>query len=332
MEILSGATSLPGVKAGHYTDSRRPTGCTVLLFEDGATASVDVRGGGPGTRETDLLLPVSTVSQIHGLVLSGGSAFGLDSAGGVMRYLAERDVGFRLGSRVVPIVPAAVLYDLAVGEGDIYPDAAAGYAACQCAAAFDELAEGSMGVGAGATVGKMFGMQAAMKAGIGISSVRLEQTDIIVAALVAVNAIGDVYAARSPTILAGARAMQPGHFLNSMESLLRSPEAVGKHLFSTNTTIGAILTNAAFDKAQLQKIAQMGHDGLARTINPVHTPYDGDTLFAVSCGNQAASVSAGLVGAVAAEVVAQAVERAVSQARGLPGLPCAAQWGLPGAD
>lgn len=314
------------VAIGHDTDTRRPTGCTVFLFSQGACASADIRGGAPGTRETALLEPVNTVSKIHGLVLSGGSAYGLDAAGGVMRWLAEHRIGFQLGRRIIPIVPAAVLYDLEVGDAEAYPDAQAGYRACQRAVRLADAQEGSVGAGAGATAGKLFGMERAMKSGIGMMACRVPGTDIVVIAVVAANPVGDIYAPQSPQILAGARADRRGQFLRTTDSMIAAANPDAPHLFASNTTIGAILTNAPLDKAQLQKVAQMGHDGLARTINPIHTPLDGDTLFAVSTARSQASASVGLIGTIAAEVVAAATVRAAMLADSLPGLPCQRDW------
>lgn len=314
------------VAIGHDTDTRRPTGCTVFLFKQGACASADVRGGAPGTRETALLEPVNTVSSIHGLVLSGGSAYGLDAAGGVMRWLAEQRIGFQLGRRVIPIVPAAVLYDLEVGDAEAYPDAQSGYRACQRAVRLADVQDGSVGAGAGATAGKLFGMDRAMRTGIGMMACLVPGTDVVVIAVVAANPVGDIYAAQSPEILAGARADERGSFLHTTNSMIEAAESGTPHLFASNTTIGAILTNAPLDKAQLQKVAQMGHDGLARTINPIHTPLDGDTLFAVSTARSRTSLSVGLLGTVAAEAVAAATVRAALQAASLPGLPCHGDW------
>jgi len=306
-----------GVKVGHFTDARRPTGCTVLLFEKGAAAGVDVRGAAPGTRETDLLNPINMAQQVHGILLSGGSAFGLDAASGVVRYLEERGIGFRFGGTTVPIVPAAILFDLGVGNPKIRPTAESGYKACQ-AATNAKVAEGNVGAGAGATVGKMFGFKSAMKSGIGTASEHVGKTGIVVAAIVAVNAVGDVVNPENGKIIAGARKPDGSGFIDSMA---RIREGYSVELTSTNTSIGVVATNAAFDKTQMTKVAQMAHDGLARTINPVHTLNDGDTIFAAATGAVSKRVDHGAIGALAAEVVAQAVLRAVMSARGLPGLP-----------
>jgi L-aminopeptidase/D-esterase-like protein len=310
-------TDVQGIKVGHFTDTRRPTGCTVLLFEKGATAGVDVRGSAPGTRETDLLNPINTVQQIQAILLSGGSAYGLDAASGVVRYLEEHGLGFHVGEVVVPIVPAAILYDLGVGDPKIRPTADSGYKACQ-AASGGKIAEGNVGAGAGATVGKMFGMKAAMKSGIGTASVRVGDTGIVVGAIVAVNAVGDVVNPRTGKIIAGARKPDASGFMDTMARIRGGyrVEASG-----SNTTIGVVATNVALDKTQMTKIAQMAHDGLARTVYPVHTPGDGDAIFAAATGAISKRADHGAIGALAADVMAQAVLRAVMNARGLAGLP-----------
>ncbi|HEX5227141.1 MAG TPA: P1 family peptidase [Bryobacteraceae bacterium] len=311
-------TDVQGVKVGHFTESRRPTGCTVLLFEKGATAGVDVRGGAPGTRETDLLNPINTVQQVYGIALSGGSAFGLDTASGVMRYLDEHHIGFPVGDVVVPIVPAAILYDLGIGDSKIRPTAESGYKACQ-AATTEHVPEGNVGAGAGATIGKMFGMKQAMKSGLGSASLRVGSTGIVVGAIVAVNAAGDVVDPKSGAIIAGARKPDGSGFVDSM-ARIREGYTVRIET-AQNTTIGVVATNVALDKAQATKVAQMAHDGLARTIYPVHTPNDGDTIFAVATGAVTTRANPGAIGVLAAEVMAQAVLRAVMNARGIPGLP-----------
>src|SRR5580704_3342657 len=307
-----------GVKVGHYTESQRPTGCTVLLFEKGATAGVDVRGGSPGTRDIELLNPVNTVQQVQAIFLSGGSAFGLEVASGVMRYLEEHRLGYAVGDVVVPIVPGAILYDLEIGDPKIRPTAESGYKACQ-AASKERVAEGNVGAGAGATIGKMFGPKQAMKSGLGSASVHVGNTGIVVGAIVAVNAVGDVVDPKSGKIIAGARKPDGSGF---MDSMARIREGYSVRIdAATNTTIGVVATNVALDKAQATKVAQMAHDGLARTIYPVHTPSDGDTIFAVATGEQPARANPGAIGALAAEAMAQAVLRAVMNARGIAGLP-----------
>lgn len=316
-----GLTDVAGIKVGHFTLKQRPTGCTVVLCEAGAVAGVDVRGSAPGTRETDLLNPVNTVQRVQAIVLSGGSAFGLDTATGVVRYLEEHGLGFKVGPEiVVPIVPAAILFDLGVGDPKlkIRPNAESGYQACVSASS-GPVAQGNVGAGAGATVGKLFGQAFAMKSGVGTASVKAGETGLIVAALVAVNAVGDVIHPRTGRIIAGARNGEGPGFRDSMAEILRGYQVTAQP--GTNTTIGVVATNAAFDKAQMTKIAQMAHDGLARTVRPVHTPFDGDTIFAMSTGAAKGKFNHGAVGAIAAEVMAQAVVRAVTSAQSLPGLP-----------
>lgn len=313
-----GITDVQGVKVGHFTDSRKPTGCTVLIFEKGATAGVDVRGAAPGTRETDLLNPINAVQQVQAIMLSGGSAYGLDTASGAMRYLEEHGLGFHIGSGVVPIVPAAILFDLDLGDPKIRPTAESGYKACQ-AATSGKVEEGSVGAGAGATIGKMFGMKLAMKSGLGTASVHVGDTGIVVGAIVAVNAVGDVVDNKTGKIIAGARKPDGSGFLDTMQQWREGKGPAPAP--GANTTIGVVATNVAFDKAQATKIAQMAHDGLARTINPTHTPYDGDTIFAVATGAVPTRALYGTIGAIAADVMSQAVLRAVMNARGLPGLP-----------
>ncbi len=310
-------TDVPGIKVGHYTDTRRPTGCTVVLTGDGAVCGVDVRGSAPGTRETALLDPVNTVQKVHGIVLSGGSAYGLDTAGGVMQYLEERDIGFPVGGGVVPIVPAAILYDLGVGDFRIRPDRESGYRACQ-AASEGPVAEGNYGAGAGATVGKMFGAKSAMKSGIGTASYTIE--DIVVGAIVAVNAVGDVIDPSTGKIIAGARNERG--FINSAEQI-KSRKLTGSGAKAgENTTIGIVATNIKLTKTEATKVARMAHDGLARSINPVHLTMDGDTIFALSTGRMEYP-NLSQVGALAAEAMAAAVNRAVLCAEGIEGYPAA---------
>lgn len=319
LELMGGSiTDVPGIKLGHHTLTKRPTGCTVLLCEEGASAGVDVRGSAPGTRETDLLDPINYVQQVQAILLSGGSAYGLAAATGVMRYLEENNLGFKIGKGVVPIVPAAILMDLGVGDFSIRPDEEAGYLACMAAKA-EASAEGNVGAGAGATVGKMFGMDYAMKGGLGTASYKVPGTEIVVGAIVAVNAVGDVYAPNSRQILAGARSEDGKGFRDTMSAIMQGHGVVKSG--GANTTIGAIATNVPFDKAQLKKIAGMAHDGFARTINPIHTMWDGDTIFALSTG-KATGVEADVtaIGAIAATVMAEAVARAVVNADSLKDL------------
>jgi L-aminopeptidase/D-esterase-like protein len=312
-------TDVAGIKVGHFTDTRRPTGCTVIITEDGAVTGVDVRGAAPGTRETDLLNPINTVQAVHAIMLSGGSAFGLEAATGASRYLEERGIGFDMRVARVPIVPAAILFDLGVGDAKIRPDAEAGYKACKAAAATSP-AEGNVGAGAGATVGKLFGMSRAMKSGIGTSSIKLE--GITVGAIVAVNAVGDVFDPSNGKPIAGARTKDGKSLVNSMAAILRG-EPLPPALAGTATTIGVVATDAVLTKVHASKMAQMAHDGLARAINPVHTAYDGDTIFALSTGKSSKTANLTLIGALAAETIAQAVVRAVRAARGIAGLPSA---------
>ena len=312
----AGITAVEGLTAGHFTLSQRPTGCTVVLTEDGAVAGVDVRGAAPGTRETDLLDPVNTVEQVHAVVLSGGSAFGLDAATGVMRFLEERGVGYDVGVAKVPIVPAAILFDLGVGDAAIRPGADCGFKAAT-AASSAPLAEGSVGAGAGATVGKLGGPGQSMKGGIGTASITLPG-GLTVAALIAVNSVGDVIDPATGEVVAGVRA-PAGGFADAREivrsGLLVRPRRGG------NTTIGIVATNARLTKAEANKVAQMAHDGLARSIYPVHTPFDGDTLFALATGRYEGPANLLAIGGLAAEVTAEAVLRAVREAKGLPGIP-----------
>ncbi len=316
-------TDVEGIRVGHFTDTRRPTGCTVILYERGAVAGVDVRGSAPGTRETDLLKPTNLVDRVNAIVLSGGSAFGLDTATGVMRYLEEHDAGFATAAGKVPIVPAAILYDLGVGDPKIRPTAESGYQACKTAAS-GPVAEGNVGAGAGATVGKLSGGRP-MKGGIGTASIKLTE-GLVVAAIVAVNCTGDVIDPRSGKIVAGARTSDGKGFLDIARTL-RSGRGVtltggrGGAGAGENTTIGVVATNARFDKTQMTKVAEMAHDGLARAINPAHTLYDGDTLFALSTGTSTVSANLTAIGALAAEVVTDAILRAVKRATSIPGYP-----------
>ena len=313
----AGLTAVPGVRVGHWTMEGRPTGCTVVLVEEGAVGGVDVRGAAPGTRETDLLDPVNTVSVVHAVVLAGGSAFGLDAASGVVRYLEERGIGYDVGVARVPIVPAAVLFDLRVGSNpQIRPTAKCGYEAAKSASS-DGVPEGSVGAGAGATIGKLLGQARAMKGGLGTAAVELDD-GLVVAALVAVNAVGDVIDPASGEVVAGVRS-EDGKSLADARKLLLANQGVASRS-GENTTIGVVATNARLTKAQAKRIAQVAHDGLARTIYPAHTPADGDTLFVLATGARE-DVDLLKIGALAAEVVAQAVLRAVLAATGVEGIP-----------
>jgi L-aminopeptidase/D-esterase-like protein len=315
-------TSVPGLLCGHFTDPRRPTGCTVVLLPDGAVAGVDVRGAAPGTRETELLSPLNTVEKVHAVLLAGGSAFGLDAAGGVMRWLEARGIGVQVGQARVPIVPAAILFDLFdgfTGDISIRPDAAAGHAACD-AASREPPAEGNVGAGAGAVVGKLFGIARAMKGGIGTAA--LTVGDITVGAIVAVNAVGDVMDPRTGRIVAGARSADGLEMVGAVRAMLAG-ETTAQLKPVTATTLAIVATDASLTKAQANKLAQMAHDGLARCINPVHTPSDGDTVFALATGAAGRDGDMTLLGTMAAEAVSEAILRAVLAADALPRLPCA---------
>ncbi len=309
-------TDVAGIHVGHFTDSRRPTGCTVVLTERPMTAGVDVRGSAPGTRETDLLAPLNTVTAIDAVLLSGGSAFGLDAAAGVVRYLEERGRGYETGVGPVPIVPAAILFDLSIGDPGIRPDAEAGYRACLHAGT-GPVEEGNVGAGAGATVGKLLGMEHAMKGGIGSASLRIG--GLVVAALAAVNCIGDVRHPETGQILAGCRDRKGSGFAD-LRRVLRSRNISAPDMAGRNTTLVVAATNARFEKTGMTKIAGMCHDGFARAIHPVHLPHDGDTAFALSSG-ETDEFSLTQVGSLAADVTALAIARAVLKARSIPGFP-----------
>ncbi|HBH37439.1 MAG TPA: peptidase S58 [Curvibacter sp.] len=307
-------TDVAGIDVGHDSDIRRPTGCTVVLARAGAVGGVDVRGAAPGTRETDLLTPGNLVQQLHAVLLAGGSAWGLDAAGGVMHWLEQQGIGLDTGHGLVPIVPAAVIFDLGVGDGRIRPDAEAGYRAC-AAASRDAPAQGNVGAGSGALVGKLLGQARAMKGGVGTASV--SASGFTVGALVVCNAVGDVLDPATGRVIAGARTAD-GHGLQDTRAALLAghrPQhalAAGK-----NTTIGVIATDAVLDPAQAQRLAQVAHDGLARSINPVHTQLDGDTLFALGTGASGRNADMLLLATLAAEATARAVVNAVHAARGL---------------
>ena len=311
-------TRIAGIRVGHHTLTTRPTGCTVVLTEAGAVAAVDVRGASPGTRETALLDPVNTVQRVHAIVLSGGSAFGLAAADGVMRYLEEREVGYPTGAANVPIVPAAILYDLGVGDDPtIHPTAECGYLAAQ-AATDGPVAEGSVGAGTGATVGKLAGPSRAMKGGLGTAVLELPG-GVLVAALMAVNSVGDVVDPGTGLTLAGVRTPD-GTRIAGMRSVLLVPT---QHVprSGENTTIGVVATNASLTKSQLAIVARMAHDGLARAVRPAHTPSDGDTIFAIATGEIAGDVSLLHLGALAADATTEAILRGVRAATGLPDYP-----------
>ena len=318
-------TSLQGILVGHYTDDRRPTGCTVVLCAQGAVAGVDVRGAAPGTRDTDALSPSNTVQEVHGVLLTGGSAYGLDAAGGVMRWLEERGHGFQVGPAIVPIVPAAVIFDLWVDDFSktrpvstqnprIRPDAQAGYLACQ-AANSEPVQQGNVGAGAGATLGKLNGPDCAMKGGIGSASLCVH--GVTVAALVVCNALGDVVDPQTGKLLAGARVSADSRDLLDIVKAQLNGHSISKPQAGSNTTIGVVATDAVLTKPQAHRLAQVAHDGLARSIRPVHTPMDGDTLFALGTGTSGQAADMMLLSTLAAEVTAMAVVNAVLAAKDL---------------
>lgn len=333
MKLKNSLTDVPGLRVGHAQDEAALTGCTVVLCERGAVGGVDQRGGAPGTRETDALHPMHLVQQVHAILLAGGSAFGLEAATGVVRYLEERGVGFDVHVARVPIVPAAILFDLAIGRADVRPDAAMGYQACLNASA-QPPAEGNAGAGMGATVGKILGIGQAMKSGIGCASLEIAN-GVVVGAIAAVNAFGDVTDPATGKIIAGARVFYPageppapGHIFADTLQVMKAIAGSRTYGFSSrqNTVIGLVATNARLNKEQANKMAQMAQDGLARTIRPAHTMLDGDTIFALSTGNRKMDINT--VGAFAAEAFAQAVLSAVHAARPAAGLPCAADFNV----
>ena len=308
---------VPGLQVGHFTLSERLTGCSVVLAPEGAVGAVDVRGAAPGTRETDLLDPANLVDKVHAVLLSGGSAFGLDAATGVVRWLDENGIGFETGHGRVPIVPAAVLFDLpVVRPGDdpqARPGAEAGYAACQAASTAQPEA-GNVGAGAGACVGKLFGLDRCMKGGIGNASVRVGPW--VVGALVACNAVGDVVDPASGRVLAGARTADGTGLLDTQRALLAG-ERGKRPLPGTNTTIGVVATNATLNKAQAKRLAMSAHDGLARSIRPAHTTLDGDTLFAMATGTEDSPPDLLLLTVMAAQATALATLNAIRQAQSI---------------
>ncbi len=326
MPRFNAITDIPGIEVGQAQDDDALTGCTVILCRKGAVGGVDVRGSAPGTRETDLLDPVNLVEKVHAVVLAGGAAFGLEAASGVMKYLAEQKIGFRLGNAHVPIVPAAILFDLGLGKTNRHPDLEMGYAAAS-AAAHEPVQEGNAGAGLGATVGKIFGKAGAMKAGLGTASLDLGG-GLVVGAIVAINAFGDVVDPSSGQILAGARPAKigplqlggKGSFANTMDVMKTT---AGRTILDvatrSNTVIAVVAANARLTKAETTKMAQMAQDGIGRCIRPAHTMLDGDTVFALATGQKKADVS--LVGAYAAEALALAIVRGVKAAKPAGGLP-----------
>jgi L-aminopeptidase/D-esterase-like protein len=316
---MGAITDVRGIRIGHASDVKAMTGCTVVLCEEGAVGGVEIRGSASGTRQLDSLYPVHVVPKIHGVFLTGGSSFGLDAVGGAMRYLEENGKGFDVGVTRVPIIPAAVIFDLSIGDYRVRPDAAMGYQACLHASA-EVVEEGSVGVGTGATVGKLFGQARACKGGLGTASIE-GKAGVVVGALVAVNAFGDVVDEQTGEILAGLRDEQ-GKCLVSTTELLRQgvwQERFGQPPYRGNTTIGVIATNVALTREDAIKIAQMTHNGLARVISPINTTFDGDIVFALSRGQHAGDVNH--VGALAEAAIIEAVKRAIMKADGFGVIP-----------
>ncbi len=310
-------TDVKGIRIGHAEDLKGGSGCTVILCEKGAYAGVDVRGGAPASRETELLKPVNLVEQIHAVMLSGGSAYGLDAGSGAMKYLEEKGIGFDVGVAVVPIVCGASLFDLVVGDPKCRPDQAMGYQACVNASE-EKPAEGNVGAGTGATVGKYLGVDHIMKSGLGTYALQIG--DLIVGAIVSVNALGDVIDIDTGKRIAGILNKEKTAISNT-EEVMYAEYANKRNVFAGNTTIGCIVTNAKLSKTQASKIASIAHNGLARAIRPVHTMADGDTIFVMATGEE--EVQPDAVGALAAEVMARAVNRAVRAAEPAYGLPAA---------
>ena len=314
----SGITSVPGISVGHYTDLENATGCTVVLCEDGAVGGVDVRGSAPGTRETDLLSPTAMVDRVHAVLLSGGSAFGLAAATGVVEHLEERGIGIEFGNATIPIVPAAILFDLGLVTHEVRPDATAGRLACE-AANSGEIAEGSVGAGTGATVAKLLGRDRCIKGGIGTASVHLGD-GVMVGAIVAVNAVGGVVDPETSRIVAGPLGDDGATMLDSM-GLITSPdfeEAQARP--GENTTIGVVATNATLTKSQANKLAAVAHDGLAMAVRPAHLMSDGDTMFALSTRQHEGPVNMSRLCAAAAMTTGRAIVRAAQKATGLGGV------------
>ncbi|KEI05064.1 P1 family peptidase [Clostridium botulinum] len=309
-------TDIEGIKIGHAQKLDGPTGCTVILCEKGAVGGVDVRGGAPGTRETDLLNPMNMVDKVHAILLTGGSAFGLDAASGIMEYLEENNVGFDVGVTKVPIVCGTALFDLVIGNHKIRPDKAMGYEAC-LNANNKKVMEGNVGAGTGATVGKVLGGEYAMKGGLGTYTLKVGE--LIVGAVVAVNCLGDVMEPKTGNVIAGVLNESKDGFRNTANIMISKYDN-DKNLFNGNTTIGAIATNATLTKAEANKIASMAHNGYARSIYPVHTMYDGDTIFAMATGDVKADVN--VVGLLASKVMEKAIVRAIKKADSICGYKC----------
>lgn len=306
-------TDVEGIKVGHSQCKEGMTGCTVVICEEGATGGVDVRGSAPGTRETDLFQPEKMVDQVHGIVLSGGSAFGLDASAGVMKYLEENNIGLDVGVTKVPIVASAVIFDLNIGNHKIRPGLEMGYLAAE-SADNKENRQGNIGAGMGATVGKILGPENAMKSGLGSATVKIG--DLVVSAIVAVNSFGDIYDYKSNRQIAGVYDYKNMELLNTIDIMKNKDKKLGFNL--TNTTIGIIGTNAILTKAESNKVAEMAHNGFARSINPIHTMMDGDTIFTMATNKVHGDVN--LIGTIAAEVMSQAITNGVVFARDSHGL------------
>jgi L-aminopeptidase/D-esterase-like protein len=316
-------SAISGLRVGHWTNTEAATGCTVVVCEEGAVASADVRGGAPGTRETDLLRPGNLVDRVHAVLLTGGSAFGLDAAAGVMRWLEDRGWGFPVPTGVVPIVVGAVLIDLSLGRSDVRPDAAAGYAACEISST-GPVDQGSVGAGTGATVAKVLGPERSLKGGIG-SAAEGTASGVTVAALIAVNSFGEIIDPDTGRVVAGPRGDIPNSFADTLESLRTSPP-LSPFAPQPNSTIGVVATDAVLTKDEAYRLAVIAQSGLARTIRPIHTPVDGDTIFALATGRSDAETDVLQLGALAARAVERAVLRAVTSATGLAGVPSASEW------
>lgn len=319
-KLQNSITDIPGITVGHAQDFEAITGCTAVLCVNGAVAGVDQRGGGPGTRETDLLRPENSTADIQGIMLAGGSAPGLDAASGAVRYLKDNDYGYDVGLTKIPLVPAAILFDLAVGDPEAYPDSSMGYQACENASS-NPPAQGSVGAGTGATAGKVLGLERAVKSGIGTASMEIAD-GVLVGAIVAANPVGDILDPSTGQIVAGAR--NPDNSENIFaDSLNVIRDLVSEFMmfkaFNQNTVIGVVATNAKFDKSEITRVARMAQNGVARCVRPAHTMRDGDTMFSLSTGQLKADVN--IVGAFAAQMVQQAILNSVKSADSLGGIP-----------